>query len=43
MTAEQQAWLRSTAVPLRSITFCPEERESQIITKPVSTVLFAAP
>ncbi len=31
MGTEQRAWLRSTAVPLRSITFCLEETRSHVV------------
>ena len=36
MTDDQRAWLRTTTVPLLSITFIPEEPASHIILQPVS-------
>ena len=35
MSTEQRAWLRSTAVPLRSITFCTGELRSHVVMEPV--------
>ena len=35
-TPKQRAWLRSTSVPLRSVTFCLRELDSHRIMRPVS-------